>query len=340
MTTGSEGGVSTTPTVATEVPPRVDGGDRVRAVATRIGRAGIVIPFAITFVVLLAASPSFGRFENLTNILDQQSGIIIVAAAATLVLIAGGIDLSVGAVYGLAGAAATQLVATAGVPLGILAGLVVGLVVGLANGLLVTRFRINALIGTLAMTYVVGGIGALATKGNLIVIFDHPEFQQVAATRLLGVTSAAWIMVLIALATAILLARTTFGRYVYAAGGNASAARLGGVRVDAIRVATFVLSGGAAALAGILDSSRVLSAQASSGSFLTFTVLAGVVVGGTSILGGEGAIWRTVVGCLFIALVGNGFNLLGLDPFYQQITLGVILLLAVGVDAWSRRLDR
>ncbi len=113
------------------------------------------------------------------------------------------------------------------------------------------------------------------------------------------------------------------------------------MRVDTIKVATFALSGAAAAFAGVLDASRVLSAQASSGgTFLTFTVLAGIVVGGTSILGGEGAVWRTVVGCLFIALIGNGFNLLGLDPFYQQITLGVILLLAVGVDAWSRRVGR
>ena len=138
----------------------------------------------------------------------------------------------------------------------------------------------------------------------------------------------------------MVLSRTTFGRYVYATGGNAEAARLGGVRVDSIRVATFALSGAAAAFAGVLDASRVLSAQSSSGGFLTFTVLAGIVVGGTSILGGEGAVWRTVVGCLFIALIGNGFNLLGLDPFYQQITLGVLLLLAVGVDAWSRRVGR
>ncbi len=305
----------------------------------RIGRAGILVPFLLTFIVLAVASPDFLRFENLANILDQQSGIIIVACAATLVLIAGGIDLSVGAVYGLAGATATQLVATAGVPAGIAAGIGIGAIVGLANGILVTRFRINALIGTLAMTYVVSGVGALATKGNLIVAFDHPEFQKLAATSILGITSAAWIMIAGAIAAAIVLARTALGRYVYATGGNATAARLGGVRVDGVRVTTFVLSGAAAAIAGILDGSRVLSAQASSGAFLTFTVLAGVVVGGTSILGGEGAVWRTVVGCLLIALIGNGFNLLGLDPFYQQIVLGVILLLAVGIDAWSRRLD-
>jgi ribose transport system permease protein len=331
---------SSTTTPATRADqPAVSGGGRARLTQS-IGRIGIVIPFLITLVLLTVLSPSFSRFENLANILDQQSGIIIVACAATLVLIAGGIDLSVGAVYGLAGATATQLVASAGLPVGIAAGIGVGLIVGLANGVLVTRFRINALIGTLAMTYVVSGIGALATKGNLIVAFDHPEFQQVAATQVLGLTSAAWIMIVITVAAGILLARTTFGRYVYATGGNAAAARLGGVRVGGIRVATFVLSGGAAALAGVLDSSRVLSAQASSGSFLTFTVLAGVVVGGTSILGGEGAIWRTVIGCLFIALIGNGFNLLGLDPFYQQITLGGILLLAVGIDAWARRLGQ
>lgn len=311
--------------------------------AMRIGRAlargGIVIPFAITLVVLSLASPSFLRFQNLANILDQQAGIIIVACAGTLVLIAGGIDLSIGAIYGLAGATALNVATSMGTPAGVAAGLGVGLAVGLVNGIVVTRFRVNALIGTLAMSFVVSGIAAIVTKGNLVVSLDHPDFQDFAATRLLGVTSAAWMMILTALGATILLSRTTFGRYVYATGGNAQAARLGGVRVNAVRVATFALSGTAAGLAGTIDSSRVLSAQASSGQFLTFTVLTGIIVGGTSILGGEGSMQRTVIGCLFVALVANGFNLLGLDPFYQQVTLGVILLLAVGLDAWSRRFE-
>ena len=308
-------------------------------VRSAVARGGIVIPFLLTLAALSLVSPSFLRFQNLTNILDQQAGIVIVAVAGTMVLIAGGIDLSVGAIYGLAGATAAQFAASTSVPVGIVLGIGVGLLVGLANGVIVTRFRINPLIGTLAMSFVVSGIGAIVTKGNLVVVFDHPEFQVFAATRILGITSAAWIMIVTAIAAAILLSRTTFGRYVYATGGNAEAARLGGVRVNTIRVATFALSGAAAALAGVLDASRVLSAQASSGQFLTFTVLTGIIVGGTSILGGEGSVQRTVVGCLFIALVGNGFNLLGLDPFYQQITLGIILLVAVGTDAWSRRLD-
>ena len=304
-----------------------------------IGRAGILIPFLIAFVALSFISDSFLRFQNLANILDQQAGIIIVACAGTLVLIAGGLDLSIGAVYGFAGAASALVASNVSTPAGIAAGLAIGLIVGLANGVIVTRFRVNALIATLAMSFVVAGIGAIVTQGNLVVVFDHPEFQEFAATKIAGITSAAWMMIAIAILAIILLGRTVFGRYVYASGGNAQAARLGGVRVDLIKVATFALSGMAAALAGVIDASRVLSAQASSGQFLTFTVLTGIIVGGTSILGGEGSVPRTVVGCLFVALIANGFNLLGLDPFYQQITLGVILLLAVGLDAWSRRTD-
>ena len=304
-----------------------------------IGRGGILIPFVITLVALSLISPSFLRFQNLTNILDQQAGIIIVASAGTLVLIAGGIDLSIGATYGLAAASSLIVGTSVSTPVGIAAGLAVGLAVGLVNGTIVTRFRVNPLIGTLAMSFVVSGIAAIVTQGNLVVAFDHPDFQAFAATRVLGISSAAWMMIGVAIVATILLSRTTFGRYVYATGGNAQAARLCGVRVDAILVATFAISGAAAGLAGVIDASRVLSAQASGGQFLTFTVLTGIIVGGTSILGGEGSMQRTVIGCLFVALVANGFNLLGLDPFYQQVTLGVILLLAVGVDAWSRRFD-
>jgi ribose transport system permease protein len=316
--------------------PRAVPAVRIQAL---VRRGGILIPFLVTLVVLSLVSPSFLRFQNIANILDQQAGIIIVAAAGTLVLIAGGIDLSVGAIYGLAGATAAQFAASVSTPAGIATALAFGLVVGLANGVIVTRFRINPLIGTLAMSFVVSGIGAIVSKGNLVVAFDHPEFQAFAATRILGLTSAAWMMIVIAIAATILLSRSTFGRYVYATGGNAEAARLGGVRINTVRVATFALSGTAAALAGAIDASRVMSAQASAGGFLTFTVLTGIIVGGTSILGGEGSIPRTILGCLFVALVANGFNLLGLDPFYQQITLGIILLLAVGTDAWSRRRD-
>src|SRR4029453_2390510 len=239
----------------------------------------------------------------------------------------GGIDLSVGAVYSLAGVTAAEMTQRTSPVVAILLGVGVGLAVGLVNGLVVTRLRINALIATLAMSFVVSGLGTLVTHGNLVVLFEHPEFGDLARTQIFTVKSSIWIA---------LLARTTAGRYMYASGGNSEAARLAGVRVDAIRVLTFVVSGGAAGLAGVIEGARVPSAQGSPGDTLAFTVLAGIVVGGTSILGGEGAVWRTFLGVLFIALIGNGYALLGLDPLYEQITLGVLLLAAVAIDAWAR----
>jgi ribose transport system permease protein len=300
-------------------------------------RAGIFGPFVVLFIVLSVASAPFFTKVNLLDILDQQASTLIIAAAGTLVLVAGGIDLSVGAIYALAGVTAAQLAQSVPPAVAVLAGIAVGLVVGLANGLITTIGRINSLIATLAMSFVISGLASLVTGGNLIIDYSRPGFADLARTSFLTVNTSTWVMIAVVVVFGLLLSRTTSGRYMYAAGSNAEAARLAGIRVHRVRVLTFVLSGGAAALGGVIDASRVLSAQASNGqTTLTFTVLAGIVVGGTSILGGEGAIWRTVVGVLFIALIGNGSDLLGLNPLYDQIALGLILLLAVGSDAWSR----
>ncbi len=306
----------------------------------RLRRVGIVLPFLALFVVLSLTSGPFLTKANLLNILDQQSAILIVAAAGTLVLVAGGIDLSVGAVYSLSAVTSAQVALQLDPTVGILAGIGVGLLIGLTNGIVVTVFRINSLITTLAMSFVISGLGSLVTGGNLIVVFDRPSFGDFAGSSFLSVRTSTWVMVIAVTLIGLLLARTVAGRHIYAVGGNAEAARLAGVRVNLIRLVAFGVSGGAAGIGGVIGASRVLSAQASSGQDLTFTVLAGIVVGGTSILGGEGAVWRTVVGVLFIALIGNGFNLLGLDPLYRQITLGVIILLAVGIDAWLRATRR
>jgi ribose transport system permease protein len=303
-----------------------------------VSGAGILAPFLILFTVLSLTSEPFATKSNLLNILDQQSATLIIAAAGTLVLVAGGIDLSVGSTYSFAGVTSAHFALHTGAVPAILLGVGAGVLVGLVNGLVTTVFRINALITTLATSFVVSGCASLVTKGNLLVLFDKKDFGKLAQTEFLTVRTSIWLMIAAVLVIGWLLAATTAGRYMYAAGGNAEAARLAGVRVNRIRVLTFVLSGGAAGLAGVIDTSRVLSAQASTGdTALAFTVLAGIVVGGTSILGGEGAVWRTVVGVLFIALIGNGYVLLGLDPLYEQITMGVILLAAVGLDAWSRR---
>jgi ribose transport system permease protein len=309
----------------------------------RLRGLAILIPFALLFGLLTLKSSHFATRDNQLGILDQQSATLIIAAAGTLVLVAGGIDLSVGSTYALAAVVTAQIGQHHSAPLAFALAIGAGLIVGLANGLVITLLRINALIATLAAAFIVGGIANLIAKGNLLVLYDDEGnikagFARLANTEWFGVKTSIWIAAAVVVVLAFLLAATTAGRYMYATGGNAEAARLAGVRVNSIRILTFALSGTAAGLAGVIDTSRVGSAQASSdNTTLAFTVLAAIVVGGTSILGGEGAVWRSVVGVLLIAYIANGYVLLHKDPLYQQITTGAILLGAVAIDALARR---
>lgn len=307
-----------------------------RTVTARIRSNGIVVVFVVMFVVLALTSDAFLRPANLMNILDQQVPLLVIAAAGTLVIVGGGLDLSVGAVYALSAVVAAQTALAAGTVAGVAAGIAAGVVVGLLNGVAVTYFRINPLIATLAAAFIIRGLASAVTQGKLITLFDDESYAWLGRASFLGVKVAVWIAAVIVVVLGLVLARGTFGRRLYAVGGNAEAARLAGIAVSRVRLTTYVLSGGAAGVAGVLVSSKVASAQADAGSGLEFAVLAGIIVGGTSILGGEGAVWRSVLGVLFIALIGNGFNLLGLDPLYQQMILGAILLVAVGFDTWSR----
>ena len=304
----------------------------------RVREGGIIYPFILLFIVLAVwkGSTFYGR-TNLLEILDQQSATLIIAAAGTMVLIAGGIDLSVGATYALCQVIAMKIAISGNPVAAILVGVIIGIAVGAANGVIS-----DVLPDQLADRHAGGVVRDHRRRGadherDLITNFSVTGYANFARTQFLDVTTAAWTMIGVVIILGVVLARTMAGRYMYAAGSNAEASRLAGVRVQWIKLITFAISGGAAALGGIIDSARVLSASSSNGgTALTFTVLAGIVVGGTSILGGEGAIWRTVIGVLFIAMIGNGFTLLGWNPLYEQITLGLILLLAVGGDAWSR----
>ncbi|HWK19555.1 MAG TPA: ABC transporter permease [Microbacteriaceae bacterium] len=307
----------------------------------------IVVPFLLVFIFLSAYPGSnFLTFLNITNVLDRQAGILIIAAASTLVLIAGGLDLSVGATYMftavICGTLVIKVGGVAGVWTGVLVALLAGLLVGLINGVISTYLKINPLIATLAMSFIILGTTKLVSQfgkeGIGQIRVDFPEFRWIATTKLLGISLPIWIAFVVLVVLAILLWRTRFGRYIYAAGGNAEAARLAGIRVNVVRVATFAITGLGAGLAGVIDLARTPSAPENDAiaTSLTFTVLAGIVVGGTSILGGEGAVWRTILGILFIAMLYNGFTLLKVDPLFQGIALGAIILIAVGFDAWSR----
>lgn len=205
-----------------------------------------MFPFLILFIVLTIASSSFATKANLLNILDQQAATLIIAGAGTLVLVSGGIDLSVGSIYGLSGVVAAEL-ALHNWPAGlaILVGVLVGFAAGLINGVVATYFRISALIATLAMSFVLAGLGSLITQGNLLNLFTHQSFSDLTRTSIFTVDSSIWLMVVAVIALGLFLARTTTGRYMHAAGGNPEAARIAGVRVNVVRVVAFMLSGGA-----------------------------------------------------------------------------------------------
>jgi ribose transport system permease protein len=291
------------------------------------------------FVVLSVTSSSFLTKTNLLNVVDQQTSLGIIAVAGTLVIIAGGFDLSVGAMYALGGVLAAQLANHIGVPAGLILAVLAGCLLGMVNGVAVGVFRINPFIATLASGIIFGGLALIVSNESLITVTTS-SFQTFGNAEFLGVRLTTWIFIGIALAMGLVLQRTKFGRYVYACGGNEEAARLSGINVGMIRVAVFVLSGLASTLAGALFAARVGVGDSSVGTALTLSAVAAIVVGGTSIWGGEGAIWRTMVGLFFLALINNGFDLLGVDVKYQQIVQGTIILVAAGVDAYARRQRR
>ena len=306
---------------------------RLRTVA---GNYAIVWVTAALFLALAIATDGFLREANMRNILDQQSATLIAASVATLAMIAGGFDVSVSAVFVAAPLVALQVEnATGSVFLALLAGIAFGLVCGAANGGIIAYGRVNSFIATLATSFMIFGIGFLVSDRSVL----RPAgdgFQELARSRILGLTSGTWFAFAVTAAAWVVLAKTRYGRHLYATGGNAEAARLAGVPTTRIVASVFVLAGAAAGLAGTLNASRSISANPSDDFSFVFGVIAAIVVGGTSIAGGEGAVWRTVFGALFIAFMNNGFNLMQVDPIWQRIIQGIVILAAVGIDAWSR----
>jgi ribose transport system permease protein len=308
-------------------------GDRIAATARQYGIVWVTIAL---FVVLAVASDAFLTKTNLLNVLDQQSTILIAAAALTLTLIAGGFDVSLAAIYVLAGVTALRVEnETGSIVAGVAAALLVGAAAGGFNGLIVTVGRINSFIGTLATSFVYFGLAYVVSERSILRP-QNPAFTDISRTRVFDVAMSSWIAIAFVLLLWFVLSRTRYGRHVYAVGANAEAARLAGVRVHLVQASTFVLGGFAAALAGLLVASRTSTAQATDDFSFIFVVITAVVVGGTSIMGGEGAVWRSVFGAFFIAFMINGFNLLGVDPIYQRMIRGAIILGAVWIDARSR----
>ncbi len=298
---------------------------------------GIAVITIAVFLALATTTDGFATIRNMRNILDQQSTILIAASFMTLAIITGNFDVSVSAIFVASPLfALTVENATGSAGLAVVTAVVVGLIMGAFNGIIVTKFKVNSFIGTLAASFMFFGVGYLIS-GRSLMRPSGEIFQQIARTRFLGITSAFWIALIAVIIAGVLLSRTRFGRNIYATGGNREAARLAGVNVGRVQAITFVLLGAAAGLAGVLNASRSISAQPSDDFSFVFAVLTAVIVGGTSIAGGQGAVWRTVAATFFLAFMTNGFNLHQIDPIWQRIIQGFVILVAVGIDAWTQR---
>jgi ribose transport system permease protein len=295
---------------------------------------GILVFLVGIFAALAIANSSFRSSSNLTNIVNQMSMQGIAACGATLTIVSGGFDLSQGSVYAFCAIFAVMTVHTFGVFGAFVLAILVGLALGAINGAIIALGRVNSFIATLATSYVFIGFATVITGGNVATTSDA-HFQLMNNTY--GLTVAAWFFIVIAVLLGLLLAYTRFGRGLYAIGGNPEAARLSGINISFYRIVVFALSGACAGAAGIIAASQSGSADPSIGSTLALLAIASSVVGGTSILGGQGAIWRAVVGATILELINNGFVLLNLNPVYEDVVFGFLVLLAVGLDQLLRR---
>ena len=298
---------------------------------------GIAVITIALFIILALTTEGFFTERNIRNLLDQQSTILIAASFMTIVIISGNFDISISAIFVVAPLFALNIEnATGNILLSVLGGVGLGIILGSFNALVVTYFKVNSFIATLATSFMFFGFGYLISDRSLMRPVTD-SYQQIARTKFFDITSATWIALVVVLVASILLTRTRFGRNVFATGGNQEAARLAGINVSQVQAITFILLGAAAALAGIVNSSRSISAQPSDDFSFVFSVLTAVIVGGTSIMGGKGAIWRTVAAAFFLAFMNNGFNLLQVDPLWQRIILGLVIVIAVALDSWSQR---
>ena len=298
---------------------------------------GILIFLIALFIALSFSSPYFLTLNNLTKVLRQVAVVGIVTVSMTMVILTGGIDLSVGSILSLTSVVLAKLmVAGVSVPVAILITLISGMLLGLFNGFLINKLNISPLISTLGTMTIYSGIAYIVTKG--IGIFGFPEsFSWIGQGYILKVPVPIIILVLVYAFGFFVLNSTRFGRYLYGIGANEKASVLSGVDVVKMKYMVYIISGLLASLASVVMLSRIGSALPGTGTGLEFDVVTAVVLGGISVNGGEGKLQGVVIGLLIIAILSNGMILLGVDTYFQTVVKGLVLLAAVGIDNISKK---
>lgn len=319
---------------STEVSSEADLSIRLKKL---IGRSGLLLALIILFIILAVIAPNFLTARNLFNVLRQVSFVGIIACGMTLALIAAEVDLSVGSVVALTSSLLAVLHVRHGWPLGlaIAVTLVEATAVGLMAGYIRVRWNIPSLIVTIALMLSLRGAAFVLTNAFPIPIADQ-QFKFWGGGYILHIPVPAIIFLMTMGVFWFISARTVYGRSIFAVGGNAEAARLSGIPVNRIRITIFGVTGFLAAISGILLTSRLTSGYSGVGVGWEFDVISAVIVGGTSLYGGQGSITGTLLGVLFIGLLGNGMVLLGVNPYLQDVARGAIILGAVLLSALQR----
>lgn len=296
----------------------------------------LILLFVIVFFSIM--SQSFMTSRNILNICRQVSMIGICSVGMTMVLLTGGIDISVGSIIALSGVVAAKLIAENMWPIfpAMVVGVVIGVICGIISGVMVAKFDVPALIATLAMQSIARGIAFILTQG--IPVYGLPEQIRVLGQGyFLNIPIPVYIMVLMVFIGWWLLEQTTFGRHVYAIGGNEEVARLSGINVMMRKLQIYAFSGFFAGLSGIIMLSRVNSGQPNTSEGFEMDVITAAVLGGVSVAGGQGKIVNVIAGVLIMGMLGNGMTLMNLDEYWQWVTRGAVLLFAVAFDNWSRK---
>jgi ribose transport system permease protein len=293
---------------------------------------GTLIGLLVLCTILWILSPFFLTVSNLLNIAQQTAINAIIAVGMTFVIITAGIDLSVGSMLAFSGVVlASVLKVDLPVPVAILAGLTVGFVCGLVNGILITIGRLPPFISTLGMMSVARGAALLYTKGRPVSGFSE-SFRSLASGEILHIPTPVIIMIVVYIIAHFVLTKTKLGRYTYAIGGNEEAALLSGVNVKFFKASVYGICGMLSGLAAVILTARLNSAQPIAGMMYELDAIAATVIGGTSLMGGEGTILGTLIGALIMGVLRNGLNLLGVSSFIQQIVIGSVIIIAVLAD--------
>ena len=301
-----------------------------------VPQAGLIAGLIVLCLLLTLLSANFLTPSNILNVILQASVFAILAFGMTFVILTAGIDLSVGSVLALSGAVMASMTAAFGPATGILIGVGVGALIGTVNGLFVTVARVAPFIATLAMLAIARGLTYLYTQGTPIRV-RSPGFTVFGQGLFTIVPVPVILMFVIFFVCLVVLTQTRFGRYVYAIGSNPEVTRLSGIPINRYVVLVYAISGLCAAIGGLILTARLASADPNNGTGYELQAIAAVVVGGTSLFGGRGGVFGTLLGALIIAVVSNGLVLLNVNAFWQQVVSGAIILLAVLTDSVRRR---